>query len=96
MQTTVPIEGSSEGDDAAHARETCVGGVANADTSNSSSLPDALSDVAFAALTRELRRECASIDMPAPGSALDSKGYASVIAISGPATCTAAQNSRDG
>jgi len=66
-------------DDAAHARETCIGGVAFADTSDISAMPDALADAAFAAPTRELRRECASIDMPAPGSALSSKDMQALL-----------------
>jgi hypothetical protein len=95
MQTSVPIEVSSEGDAAAHAREAS-GAVANTDTPDGSAVPKTSSVGVSAALARRSGRENASNDIGQPGSAVTSKGYAKEIAISGPAARTALQNFRDG
>src|ERR1700675_2017610 len=96
MQTTIPIVGSNERDDATNAREACGCGVANADTPGIAAVPQTPGPAAFAAPARRSRWKSASIDIPALGSALESQGYARIIAISGPATCTAVRNFRDG
>ena len=63
MQTTIGIEGSSEGDAAANAREAGGGAVANADTPDNTAVPKTPRAPASAALAGKSCRECASIDI---------------------------------
>ena len=63
MHTTIPIEGSSERDAAAHAREAGGNGVAKDDIPDSAVVPETASAAAATEPARKLRRECASIDI---------------------------------
>jgi hypothetical protein len=72
------------------------GAVANADTADSTIVPETSCTASFAALMRKSRREWAAVDMAELKSVLQSRGYADFIAISGPATHMAASNFCDG
>ena len=97
MQTTVPIEGSSAGDVAAHAREAGDGAVAKPDTPDSAALPEMSGAAASAVATKNSCRECGSIDIAGPGSAVNIPRI-SKVSLQYPVQrrAPAWQNSRDG
>jgi hypothetical protein len=73
IQTTIPIEVSSDGDAAANARDPCVGAVAKSDSSDNATVREISGPATFTAATEKSHRKCASIDMPAPRSVVGSK-----------------------
>jgi hypothetical protein len=74
-QTTIPTEGSSEGDAATTARQAGAGGGSNSDTPDSAVGPETPDVLVIAVPTGKSHRESASIDMHAPDFTLESKRY---------------------